>query len=166
MRVPPCRSWWQVCLSCGGRRTLWWSRPCLERFCRCRPCHASSWLLSTSCSVSQRLSSLLHVCDRRMGSIVSLGAGLIKLAQTGTKKKRPFDFYPGQKCGRVCHKYTAGMMITRSCHHFLSGRFPHIFPADPEPHQRDLPALPHPVLRRRLLSGSLPHSAGVLSFWG
>ncbi|XP_040019149.2 solute carrier family 15 member 5 isoform X1 [Gasterosteus aculeatus] len=70
-RVPPCRSWWQVCLSCRGRRTLWWSRRCLEEFCRCPPCHVSGWLLSTSCWVSQRLSSLPHVCDRIMVSRIT-----------------------------------------------------------------------------------------------
>ncbi|XP_044047858.1 solute carrier family 15 member 5 isoform X2 [Siniperca chuatsi] len=61
MRVPLCRSWWQVCLSCRGRLTLWWSRLCLEKFFKFRPCRVSSWLLSTSYLVSQRLSSPLHV---------------------------------------------------------------------------------------------------------
>ncbi|XP_051238352.1 solute carrier family 15 member 5 isoform X2 [Dicentrarchus labrax] len=61
MRVPLCQSWWQVCLSYIGRHTLWWSRLCLEKSCKCRPCRVSSWLLSISYSVSQRLSSPLHV---------------------------------------------------------------------------------------------------------
>lgn len=139
-RVPPCRSWWQVCLSCRGRRTLWWSRRCLEEFCRCPPCHVSGWLLSTSCWVSQRLSSLPHVCDRIM----------------------VLQNYVVHPCKETSQKIHSRQLF---CFLFLSGRFPHIFPADPEPHQRDLPALPHSVLWRRLLSGSLHRSAGVPSFW-
>lgn len=43
--------------------------------------------------------------------------------------------------------------------HFLSGRFPHIVPADPDSPERDLTALSHSVLRRRLLSWSFYRSA-------
>lgn len=43
--------------------------------------------------------------------------------------------------------------------HFLSGRFPHIVPADPDSPERDLTALSHSVLRRRLLPWSFYHSA-------
>lgn len=76
MCVPLCRSWWQVCLSCRGRLTPWWSRLCLEKFCKCRPCRVSSWLLSTSYLVLQRLSSPLHVSDRLKATIISFDAGL------------------------------------------------------------------------------------------
>ncbi|KAM8891777.1 solute carrier family 15 member 5 isoform 2-T5 [Spinachia spinachia] len=82
MRVPPCRCWWQVSLSCRGRPTLLWSRPCLEEFCKCHPCHVSSWLLSTFCWVSQRLSSLPHVRDRIMVPIISLDEGLTSGQET------------------------------------------------------------------------------------
>lgn len=61
MRVPLCRSWLQVWLSCRGSLTPWWSRHFLESFCKFLPCHVSSWLLSTSCSVWQKLSSPLRV---------------------------------------------------------------------------------------------------------
>lgn len=63
MHVPRCRSWWQVCLSCRGKLTLWWSRLCLVKFCKCHQCRVSSLLLSTSYLVLQRLLSLLHVSD-------------------------------------------------------------------------------------------------------
>lgn len=63
MFVPLCPSWWLVCLSCRGRLTLLWSRPCLEKYCKCHPCHVSSSLFSTSYLVLQSLSSPLHVSN-------------------------------------------------------------------------------------------------------
>lgn len=65
--VPPCPSWWRVCPSCSGRHYLWWSKLCLGRSCKCRPCHVSSWRLSTYCSVSPRRLSLLHVSGKLCG---------------------------------------------------------------------------------------------------
>lgn len=64
MHVPLCRSWLQVWLSCRGSLTPWWSRHFLESFCKFLPCRVSSWLLSTSCSVWQKLLSPLRVSGR------------------------------------------------------------------------------------------------------
>ena len=147
MHVPLCPSWWQVWRSCRGRPTRWWSRRCPGRSCRCRPCRISSWLPSTSCLGWQRLSSPLHVSERLEFGLEAF-VNLLRFRHDSRVQGR---------CWHVTN------MKWSCCCHFLPGRFPHIFPTDPEPHQRHLPALPHSVLRRGLFSWSLYRPAGLLS---
>ncbi|KAM6937480.1 solute carrier family 15 member 5 isoform 2-T2 [Xenentodon cancila] len=95
------------------------------------------------------------------------GGRFVGAAQEGLSPGGADSLWEGSACV-IDAVFPAGTSVhpTRcgrgSCHPCV---FSHILSADPEPHQRNITALPHSLLWRGLFSRRPHHSAGVLSHW-